>query len=272
MRPGATTRAAKEHRGAAKEWPVLIVDDEPDVLEVTRLVLKDIRIDGIPLRIQTAPSKAEAVKLLLDSPGPPVAPNHALALIDVVMETDSAGLELCEFLRQNLKNRVTQLYIRTGQAGVAPERAVIDRYDINGYFSKVETMEDKLYSVVKAGVRQHEYLITSLILSRLLTGAIGKSRAGMDELMRNFGDFMRDDNVSVAIVIGGEVLTALGNEAADLEAECRRLDARPGTALSEHGDKMVADGQTVLFKSVASQIGDEAFFIFRGVTHPNPSL
>jgi hypothetical protein len=41
---------------------------------------------------------------------------------------------------------MTTIYVRTGQPGLAPERDVIDRYDINGYFSKAETTEDKLYS------------------------------------------------------------------------------------------------------------------------------
>ena len=67
------------------------------------------------------------------------------------MESDTAGLELCEYIREKQQNRLTQFYIRTGQPGIAPEREVIDRYDINGYFTKVELTEDKLYSLVKAG-------------------------------------------------------------------------------------------------------------------------
>ena len=37
---------------------------------------------------------------------------------------------------------------------MSPERAVLDRYDINGYFTKAEATEDKLYSLVKS-VRQY---------------------------------------------------------------------------------------------------------------------
>src|SRR4051794_14112667 len=122
-----------------KEWPVLVVDDEPDVLAVTRLVLKDVHVDGVPIKLYTAASKAEAIQALTSSAGPPASPYFAVVLVDVVMETASAGLEVCDFLRNNLKNKTTQLYVRTGQAGLAPERAVIDRYDINGYFTKVES-------------------------------------------------------------------------------------------------------------------------------------
>jgi hypothetical protein len=37
---------------------------------------------------------------------------------------------------------------------MAPERKVIDDYDISGYFTKVELSEQKLYTLVKSGVRQ----------------------------------------------------------------------------------------------------------------------
>jgi len=45
-------------------------------------------------------------------------------LIDVVMETDTAGLELCQYIREKMKNQLTRIYIRTGQPGIAPERTV----------------------------------------------------------------------------------------------------------------------------------------------------
>jgi hypothetical protein len=35
-----------------REWNVLIVDDEPDVLTVTRLALKDVTVFGLPLKSQ----------------------------------------------------------------------------------------------------------------------------------------------------------------------------------------------------------------------------
>ena len=52
-----------------------------------------------------------------------------LALIDVVMETDDAGLKLVEHIRAELNNRMMRLVIRTGQPGIAPERFVIDNFD-----------------------------------------------------------------------------------------------------------------------------------------------
>jgi CheY-like chemotaxis protein len=138
------------------EWNVLIVDDEPDVLAVTKLALKDVTVYGLPIKIHTAGSKAEAIVKLNTTLALPGAPEGAcaVAFIDVVMETDHAGLELCEYIRNTAHNYSTQLFIRTGQPGIAPERKVIDDYDISGYFTKLEMTEQKLYTFVKSGIRQ----------------------------------------------------------------------------------------------------------------------
>jgi CheY-like chemotaxis protein len=250
-----------------KEWPVLIVDDEPDVLAVTRLVLKDVQVDGVPLKLHTATSKAEAIQVLTGSSGPPAAPYFAVALVDVVMETPTAGLEVCEFVRNNLKNKTTQLYIRTGQAGLAPERAVVDRYDISGYFTKVETTEDKLYSLVKAGVRQNEFLVNAQVFFQILTRAAGQPRPSIERTLSGFGAFMQSNQVSVAVVAGGAVLSAIGFDAADVLPECRRLEKLEGTPLSVDGDRAIYADRTALFKSTE---GD--YLLFRNVGPPSPAL
>jgi CheY-like chemotaxis protein len=138
------------------EWNILVVDDEPDVLAVTKLALRDVTVYGLPIKIHTAASKAEAIELLkgpLSLQGS-TEPICAVALVDVVMETDHAGLELCEYIRNEASGHSVQLFIRTGQPGIAPERKVIDEYDISGYFTKVELSAQKLYTLVKSGVRQ----------------------------------------------------------------------------------------------------------------------
>jgi CheY-like chemotaxis protein len=87
-------------------WNVLVVDDEPDVLSVSRLAMRKFEVYGQPLRIYTASSKLEALGLLegeLMRQGG--YPNLAVALVDVVMESDSAGLELCQHIRETLSAR-----------------------------------------------------------------------------------------------------------------------------------------------------------------------
>ena len=41
-------------------WKVLLVDDEPEVHEVTRLVLAGFRFEGRPLQIVSGPERIEA--------------------------------------------------------------------------------------------------------------------------------------------------------------------------------------------------------------------
>src|SRR4051794_10210463 len=114
-----------------KEWQILLVDDDPDVLAVSKLAMQNFEVYDLPMRIHTASSKAEAIEVIK---GLTRLKNAviAAAFIDVVMETDTAGLELCDYIRNTAEDNMMQLYVRTGQPGIAPERSVIDKYDING--------------------------------------------------------------------------------------------------------------------------------------------
>ena len=101
-------------------WTILIVDDEEEIHKVTKMVLGRIQFDGKPLQFIHAYSANEAKPLLQETP------NIALALIDVVMETDSAGLDLVNWIRNDLKNETVRIVLRTGQPGQAPEQSVIE--------------------------------------------------------------------------------------------------------------------------------------------------
>lgn len=172
------------------EWNILVVDDEPDVLAVTKLALRDVTVYGLPVKIHTASSKAEAIELLK---GPltlqgSTEPIVAVALVDVVMESDHAGLELCEYIRNEAAGHSVQLFIRTGQPGIAPERRVIDDYDISGYFTKVELSEQKLYTLVKSGIRQWFTSWYALMTEMSNTNLITHS-GSRQELLESIGWF-----------------------------------------------------------------------------------
>jgi CheY-like chemotaxis protein len=140
-----------------KHWEVLLVDDEPDVLAISRLALKHIQVYGIPIKIHECTSKADAIKYLQATAE---LSDLSLAIIDVIMETETAGLDVCRFIREELNNRVTPIVVRTGQAGKAPEREVIERYDISMYLTKVEATNEKLHATVVNAVRGYQYART----------------------------------------------------------------------------------------------------------------
>ncbi|HVE81293.1 MAG TPA: hypothetical protein VND93_00530, partial [Myxococcales bacterium] len=88
----------------------------------------------------------------------------AVAFIDVVMETDDAGLQLVKYIREERGEHVTQLILRTGQPGKAPPRQIIDEYGVSGYMTKIEATPDRLYMVLKSAIQQYynlQYLFWS---------------------------------------------------------------------------------------------------------------
>src|SRR6202000_1952084 len=82
----------------------------------------------------------------------------AAVLLDVIMETDAAGLDLVEYIRNELRNETVRIILRTGQPGQAPERRVIVQYDINDYKAKTELTADKLFTSLTAALRSYQQL------------------------------------------------------------------------------------------------------------------
>jgi len=134
-------------------WQVLVVDDDPAVHEVTKLVLAGFEMDGRPLQFSHCYSGAEA-QITLAQPN-----DIALILLDVVMETEHAGLDLARFIRQDICNLNVRIILRTGQPGQAPEEQVIKDYDINDYKEKTDLTRRKLITVFYAGLRAYRDLM-----------------------------------------------------------------------------------------------------------------
>src|SRR5690349_16199608 len=229
------------------EWNILVVDDEPDVLAVTRLALRDVTVYGLPIKIHTAASKAEAIELLkgpLSFQGSS-EPIVAVALVDVVMESDHAGLELCKYIREEAGGHSVQLYIRTGQPGVAPERKVIDDYDISGYFTKVELSEQKLYTLVKSGIRQWFSNWYTRLISNATNTEVAHSTT-RSALLSALG-FIGEDGVQPGEPVSGMVfedkLRVSDYSIEQLRALRDSLSALPPTIESPDGHTLTSDAQ-----------------------------
>ena len=268
------------------EWPVLLVDDDPDVLAVSKLAMKSFEIDGVPIKLFTATSKAEAVELLSGSLGGTVLPYISVAFIDVVMETDHAGLDLCRYIRETLRNRLTQIYIRTGQPGVAPEREVIDRYDINGYFSKVEATEDKLYSLVKAGIRQFDFVSMAVVEFNVVTRCIASADSAeslqhtLDGVLGQIpldpqGAPTRANAYECRVVLlDGDRVVGGNYPRTEAVAERDRLVRLGLQPLTASGDAYVQEGRHHLIKAAATEVHGEAWHLgrFPGIPSPGDTL
>ena len=133
-------------------WKLLVVDDEKVVHSVTRLALEGFELGGRGLQMVSAYSATEARELFQEHD------DIAVVLLDVVMETDHAGLDLARYIREELGNNLVRIILRTGQAGQAPEHEVITRYDINDYKEKTELTRQKLFSTVYTALRSYRDL------------------------------------------------------------------------------------------------------------------
>ncbi|WP_288380129.1 HD domain-containing phosphohydrolase [uncultured Massilia sp.] len=130
-------------------WKVLLVDDEPDIHDITKLTLSRFRLDGRALSFVHAYSGAEAKEVLAREK------DIALVFLDVVMENEDSGLEVARWMRRDLDNQFTRIVLRTGQPGQAPEERVIVDYDINDYKEKTELDRTKLFTTTFAALRAY---------------------------------------------------------------------------------------------------------------------
>lgn len=133
-------------------WKIAIIDDDEQVHEVTKMALSTYQYAGKPLQFFSAYSATEGRELFEQHD------DIAVCLLDVVMETDTAGLDLVKDIRAN-NNDFTRIVLRTGQPGQAPEEEVINAYDINDYKEKTELTRTKLTTLMHSCLKTYEYII-----------------------------------------------------------------------------------------------------------------
>jgi len=148
----ADDRAGQSDGDGGSSWKLLVVDDEAAVHDVTRLALAAFSFEGRTLRLLSAYSAAEAETVLAEHP------DTAVILLDVVMETDGAGLDFVHHVRTVAKNHLVRIILRTGQPGHAPENRVIVEYDINDYKHKADLTAQRLFTAVIGALRSYRDL------------------------------------------------------------------------------------------------------------------
>lgn len=134
-------------------WRVLIIDDEDDIHTITKMALKRFQLDGRYLEFVSAFDSKQAKEIIEQQD------EFALIFLDVVMETDHAGLDFAKWLRETHENKFSRIVLRTGQPGQAPEEDVIMQYDINDYKQKTELDRKKLFTTVVAALRAYRDLL-----------------------------------------------------------------------------------------------------------------
>ncbi|MDO8608378.1 MAG: hybrid sensor histidine kinase/response regulator [Phaeospirillum sp.] len=169
-------------RPAAEPWTVLVVDDDEQVHEMTRLLLRDLEFDGRPFKCVSANSAAEAAAILA------LAPEIPVVLLDVVMETPDAGLRLVRHIREELNNPRIRIILRTGQPGDAPEREVVLAHDINDYKSKADLTAQKMFTALIGALRAWRDITTIADLNQALSDLNASLEQKVTERTRKLED------------------------------------------------------------------------------------
>ena len=229
----------------AQAWKVLVVDDEPDVHAITRVVLASFRYAGSGLAILSAYSRGDAERHLRQHP------DIALVLLDVVMEEIDSGLRLVHFVREELNNALVRIVLRTGQPGYAPEQEVVLRYDINDYKEKTELTTQKLFTTVIASLRAYQHLTQ-----------LERQRAGLEQIVRanrvlaqrlNIADFSTGALGFLASLAGARGGLMLRRWGADFEVLARLAEAPEPGAVAELFCRN--DGQTMAWADGLALVG-----------------
>ncbi|MBT0587722.1 DUF3369 domain-containing protein [Alteromonas oceanisediminis] len=183
-------------------WKLLIIDDEPEIHTITRMVMADMQFDGRHIECISAYSASQAREILSKDD------NHdiALAIVDVVMETQNAGLELIEWVRTELNNHTVRLVLRTGQPGEAPEESVIRDYDINDYKNKTELTALRLKTVAYSALRSYRDI-----------KIIERHRSGLERIIAATSEFIECETLpQFASTILRQISVILGLEERDI--------------------------------------------------------
>jgi response regulator RpfG family c-di-GMP phosphodiesterase len=217
-------------------WKLLIVDDEEDVHSITRMVLDGFEFESGRLEFLSAFSAEEGRKVMVANP------DVAVMLLDVVMETPHAGLELARYVREELDNPLVRIILRTGQPGQAPEREVITRYDINDYKSKAELTAQKLFTAVTTGIRSFRDL-----------RAIDRSRQGLEDIIAASADLFQANSLEL---FARGVLTQM-TSLLRLEDSSMYLGTASGFAARDRRDDFVIVAGTGDFARMESRLASE---------------
>ncbi len=236
----------KEATLSKKSWKVLICDDEKEVHTITKAVLSDFTFRNKKLEFYSTYSGAQAIEVLKENS------DISVILLDVVMESDYAGLDVVKTIRDELKNPFIRIVLRTGQPGYAPEKDVIQDYDINDYKEKTELTDVKLYTTMVSSLRSYRDLRT-----------IERSREGLEKIIEAtrsifektslelFADGVLTQLISILKLNGHSFLVTEDGFSIEKEHDCDdcyKLLASTGKYTDKELEEILTDDIRSLFK------------------------
>ncbi|MCP2728289.1 ATP-binding protein [Limnofasciculus baicalensis] len=220
---------------AVNSWKIILVDDNAEVHQATKLILKRFAFEEKPLNLISAFSGEEAKNLIA------IHPDTAVIVLDVVMETNDAGLRVAKYIREVLKNKLVRIILRTGQPGEAPEESVILEYDINDYATKATLTRSKLFTSTIAALRSYRDV-----------SEIEKSRQELASLYNKLQDF--NQNLEQLVKIRTQELEDKNQQLQQEIYERQLIEEKLQT--SEEKMRAVFEAMTDIVLVIDSESGD----------------
>lgn len=135
-------------------WKILIVDDEKELHQAAEFALQSFMFLGKTIELLHAHSGIEAMGYFQKND------DIAIAIIDLVMETPRAGMDLVHYIRKVICNHQIRLVIQTFQLGNGSEIDAIFDYDIDDYHDKANITAKTLRMLINGHLRAYRDLCT----------------------------------------------------------------------------------------------------------------
>ena len=136
-----------------KSCKVLSVEDDADYQMALMNSLSGLNYDDKDVEFLTVSSASEAAVVIAENP------DISVIFLDVVMESDRAGLGLIGTIREVIGNNLVRIVLLTGQPGIMPPESIIKEYDIDDYWNKAELTQAHLQTIVLSNIRTWEHLL-----------------------------------------------------------------------------------------------------------------
>ena len=197
-------------------WKVIIVDDDQTILQASVRLLRKFIFEGRKLEIIIGSSGAQAKQLIAEHA------DTAVIILDVIMETKDAGLQVVTYIRNELGNNNVRILLRTGQAGQFDEEEVFEKYNINDFLEKADLSSRRLKTAIKGGLRAFrmlEEIDATVQREMILREAADAANQAKSEFLANMSHELRSPMSSIksGLTIIKEVINDPEADAEDWE-------------------------------------------------------
>jgi CheY-like chemotaxis protein len=133
---------------SSRAWNILVVDDDVDVHQATRLSLENVRIHGRTISLIDVHSGHEAIATLKNNQ------QIDLILLDMIMESKDSGLDVANWLRNESGCYDKPIIIlRTGQAGVFRDAEIQQNKNFNAIVEKSSLTRESFITLLTTMLR-----------------------------------------------------------------------------------------------------------------------